>query len=570
MCRSLVCLVTVSLAALAIANTAFAANPTKLSINCTPSDLSPGVAAACVVTVTDAGSVASRKPPTGTVTFTVEGTGTFDPEDGCLLEESGAFSSKCTVAYTPTAIAGGWHRLLGTYGGDDDHGRATAQFRLEVTPANDELDHAIRLPIPTKVTGTTDGATWNWEDDPELCSDAYGPVWYSLRPAQAGRIAVRLTVRGRVDSVVAVFRQNRSKLEDLGCALSDESGVAGVPFDAERGTTYLIAVAAPWDARVGGFTVETATVPPVNLTAGKHLGRDADVTLDPLLRPGAAFSVRLRQAVTYRIDASAPSACVHLSLERAGGAAGEVIGKSDGCSGYLVYTPGPDMTGPFALVVTMPEGRAAAVHVSLRTAEGDDLAPGVRLANGETRRGSLSARNADVVDVYQFEVDQPRDASLTLLGRIHADVLLLDSFGRRLACACDGSKIAALAHRLSAGSYFAVVRGRPEATGGYAISLRLRSPTATTLRVTRTKGASLPLLATVSPTSASGRVVFEVESFDPLTSWHFAYTRTARVAGGRADAVIAPTDGRWRVRAQYIGTLSSSPSVSAWTEIAAH
>src|SRR5206468_10578576 len=93
-------------------------------------------------------------------------------------------------------------------------------------------------------------------------------------------------------------------------------------------------------------------------------------------------------------------------------------------------------------------------------------------------------------------------------------------------------------------------------------SLRLRVPTATTLRATRTKGASLPLLATVSPASASGRVVFEVESFDPLTSWHFAYTRTARVAGGRAGAVIAPTDGRWRVRAQYLGTLSSSPSAS--------
>src|SRR5439155_20980039 len=112
---------------------------------------------------------------------------------------------------------------------------------------------------------------------------------------------------------------------------------------------------------------------------------------------------------------------------------------------------------------------------------------------------------------------------------------------------------------------------RPEATGGYAISLRLRAPTATSLRATRKKGvtAALPLLATVSPTVAGGRVVFEVESFDPLTRWHFAYTRTARVAGGRAGAVITPTEGRWRVRAQYIGTLSSSPSASGWTEIAA-
>ena len=61
MCRSritgLVGLVTVSLA-LMTPSSAFAANPAKLSINCTPSGLSPGVAAACVVTVTDAGPLA--------------------------------------------------------------------------------------------------------------------------------------------------------------------------------------------------------------------------------------------------------------------------------------------------------------------------------------------------------------------------------------------------------------------------------------------------------------------------------------------------------------------------------
>src|SRR3954452_8747690 len=109
---------------LALAGAANAANPPTLSINCTPKGVSLGVASSCVVTVTDSGPVAARVPPAGTVTFTVTATGTFDPGDTCALEPAGAFSSKCTVAYTPTAIAGGSHRLLAAYNGEDGHGRA--------------------------------------------------------------------------------------------------------------------------------------------------------------------------------------------------------------------------------------------------------------------------------------------------------------------------------------------------------------------------------------------------------------------------------------------------------------
>ena len=189
-----------------------AANPTKLSISCTPKALVPGVASTCTATVTDAGPVDSRTSPAGTVTFTVEGVGTLDPADGCLLEPSGAFSSKCTVTYTPGEISGGTHSLLGTYNGEDAHGRATSQFKLSVTPVNDELASATPVPVPGKLSGTTEGATFNWNDDPELCSDAYAPVWYSVKPTKDARLAVRLTVSDRVDSVVAVFRQERTEL----------------------------------------------------------------------------------------------------------------------------------------------------------------------------------------------------------------------------------------------------------------------------------------------------------------------------------------------------------------------
>jgi hypothetical protein len=542
-----------------------AANPTKLSMSCTPKALSPGVPTTCNASVTDAGPVATRVPPGGTVTFEVDGVGVVDPPEGCILEELAAFSSRCTVSYTPTDIAGGTHRLLGIYGGDDGHGRATAQFTLEVTPANDELDNATVVPVPAKVTGTTEGATWNYEDDPELCSDAYAPVWYAVKPAQSGRIAVRLTVAGRVDSVVAVFHQERSTLSDLGCELSDQSGVAGVPFDAVRGQTYLIAVAAPWDARSGGFTLETATVPLVKLP-GSPLTHDADAKLDPLLRPGIAYSVRLAEGVTYRFAAAARTACVHVALlEPSARSEDEAIQRSQGCSGYLVFTPDKGMGGSFPLVVSIPEGHADTVHVAMRRAARDDLTPGLPIRNGRSRAGRLSARDADVVDIFRFSVPSTGDATLKRRGDVHADLLVLDDTGRELACACNGRTSATIVKRLGRGTYYAVVRGIPDASGRYVLSYRRRTPTRTSLRLTPSPGSrGLSTLATISPKSAKGRLVFELQRFDPLTGWHFTRATTRKTSRAVARVTIAPRIGSWRARVRYAGTLTWSPSVSGW------
>jgi hypothetical protein len=549
---------------LALAGAAYAANPTTLSINCIPKATSPGTASSCVATVTDAGVIASRVPPTGNVSFTVDGAGTFGQGDTCALEPAGAFSSKCTVAYTPTEISGGSHRLLGTYNGDDGHGRATSVFALAVTPTNDDLVNAAPLPAPGKLSGTTEGATYS-DADPDLCSDAYAPVWYSLKPAHSGRIAVRLTVAGRVDAVVAVFRQDRSKLVDLGCGMSDTSGVAGVPFDAERGATYLIAVAAPWDAVAGNFTIESVVVPAVHLP-GLRLSRDADVSLDPLLHPAVAFSVQLRQATTYRISATARGACVHLDLRRNATASADNLATSDGCSGYLLYTPGPDMGNRFPVVVSMSEGRAARIHVAIRRAEADDLAPGTTLQDATVQRGSLSARDADVVDIYHFSVPKLGDATVALHGTVHADLLLLDEQGKRLACACDGLETASVVQRLAAGSYLAIVRSRPAETGRYALSLRLRAPTTASVRLTAAAANRLALVTRVSPADVGGRLVLELERFDPLTDWHFVATVSHAVTAGGTTFTLTPKLGGWRVRARYSGTLSASPSVSGWID----
>jgi hypothetical protein len=234
----------------------------------------------------------------------------------------------------------------------------------------------------------------------------------------------------------------------------------------------------------------------------------------------------------------------------------------------LADTPVAGAKGAAPLAVSSPVGSAVSVRIALRRAQADDLAPGLLLRNGRLARGALSARNADVVDVFRFRVPARGDATVALRGTAVSDLLLLSDSGARIACACDGGRSSTVVQRLATGGYFAVVRGRPGATGTYTISLRLRGPTSVALRVTRPKGAGAALTAVgiVSP-RAVGRFVFELEHFDPLSGWHFARATRRTVVAGQARVTIAPREGRWRIRARYTGSLSSSPSLSGWAQI---
>src|SRR5438876_3775018 len=92
---------------------------TATSVSCTPPSVAVDSSTACTATVTN-GSGANI--PTGTVSWTSDGTGTFSAAS-CSLDASG----KCTVNYTPTAVGTGTHKITGSYGDGEKHATNTSR-----------------------------------------------------------------------------------------------------------------------------------------------------------------------------------------------------------------------------------------------------------------------------------------------------------------------------------------------------------------------------------------------------------------------------------------------------------
>ncbi len=100
---------------------------TSTSVTCTPSTVDVGGSTSCKATVQDTAS-GNKSSPTGTVSFTSSGTGTFTGSPCTLVVESGNKSS-CSVTYSPSA--GGTHTITGAYSGSATH--ASSSGSTDVT-----------------------------------------------------------------------------------------------------------------------------------------------------------------------------------------------------------------------------------------------------------------------------------------------------------------------------------------------------------------------------------------------------------------------------------------------------
>src|SRR5438046_2559566 len=91
-------------------------HPTSTTIQCLPAPVQVSIATSCTATVTDT-SATGATTPSGSVSFTTNSTGTFNPTSASCTLVAGtiAGTATCSVSYSPGASAVGHHLITGHY-----------------------------------------------------------------------------------------------------------------------------------------------------------------------------------------------------------------------------------------------------------------------------------------------------------------------------------------------------------------------------------------------------------------------------------------------------------------------
>ena len=450
-----------------------------------------------------------------------------------------------------------------------------APAALAAPPPNDARSQTQAIGVPESVEGTTVDATVEAQGEPSSCAAPAGTVWYRYVADRDRRVVFDLAAGGDLDAAIDAFRQRRSQLDPLDCEQTDDNGRASVGFDAQQGQAYLIRVTRRTGSEAGPFRLTSAAVQPAAKPPGATLpAAGVRNSVNRTLNPSDAWSVRLSEGVTYRVNL-AVSRCANLEIYRPGtrSFSGGRRVETLSCGGYTLLTPGPDEGGRYVLRIASQERGTSSYRLTVAAATGDDTSPGLKLFNYSPARGSLDGGGIDVLDLYRFDVRRRSDLLLDLRTRGTFDLMLLTERGRRLRCVCEDRGDVRLRMRLSRGRYFAAVRAQQQSRAGYRLTRVTRAITATRIsvngasRATIAPGAFATFAASVSG-GATGTTLIGVERFDPLEGWQFYARYRLRAVGGRTTVRFrAPAAGRWRARARFLGSRGFSPSRSGYVEL---
>jgi hypothetical protein len=456
-----------------------------------------------------------------------------------------------------------------------------ASVALAAPPSNDNREEAAAVAIPSKTSGTTAEATREPNEPMELCGNAGGSVWYRVDIPADGRINAALQAQGELGASIEVLRRQRTQITTVGCDVTGEDGQASVSVRVKSGEGYLIRVTQQTTSVQGTFELDVQFEAPTPGAPGPALPRNgASGRLDTVVRPAAAYSTKFREGVPYRLnlDSGADEGCQGLQVF----APGTRDFDDDeplftvGCEGYKVFTPGPGDGGRHSLVVRASRDQEGSQPFRLQVspASGDDVAPGVFIRNYASRRGSVSAHGADVVDLYRFDVTRRSDLDLVLSTSAGIDLQLLRENGRRMRCACEGTG-GRIRARVGRGRYFAAVRARRGAGGSYQLRRVSRTITRTSIaidgkhRSTVRPGRTVQITARVSP-GVAGPMAIVVYRFDPIEGWRYSqrFTRTSHDGTVTAPLHLGQP-GRWRARAVFYGTRAASESRTRYAFVTA-
>lgn len=445
---------------------------------------------------------------------------------------------------------------------------------LAAPPANDNraAPQAIGK-LPARVTGTTLEATKERDEPLSSCGDTGPSVWYRLTAADSGRVVLALAAEGELDTIIDVYRQQRSRLTAVACDASDTAGRGGLSFTAEKDGIYLIRVAQLPGSVPGAFTLEVTAPQPAARPPGRPLpGGGVTSTVDRVQNPSDAWSAVLRTGRTYRLRMiRRGESCPRMAMFGPGTTSFEDSSPVDrfGCDAYVIFTPRPGEGGRYSFLVQADRSdrRVQRYHLQVASALTDDTAPGRRIGNDTRTKGALRGSRADVVDLYRFDVTSRSELTLTLSSSLNeVDLQLLNDRGRRITCDCRAAGDAQVRTRLRPGRFFAAVRARGSSGGKYTLHRLSRTITATKTTFSNVRnahirpGAATTLRVRVSR-GATGPASVTIERFDPLAGWQFFSQRRVRVVGGTgAFSFLPPAVGRWRAHSELLGTRRFGPS----------
>jgi len=114
---------------------------TSISKSCVPSPIVVGRPTTCTAIVNDV-ATSGRIPPFGQVTWSTDGSGSFNP-NVCTLSTVNATASECVVTYMPTLVGTGIHHISVIYPGDTIHSGSTDPFSLSVVKATVSIATAV-------------------------------------------------------------------------------------------------------------------------------------------------------------------------------------------------------------------------------------------------------------------------------------------------------------------------------------------------------------------------------------------------------------------------------------------
>jgi hypothetical protein len=446
---------------------------------------------------------------------------------------------------------------------------------LAAPPPNDDRAAATAIAsLPSTQNGTTAEATREAVESRSPCFCDAGSVWYRYVAATDGRLILTLTAAGDLDATLDAYHQQRSQLTREDSDLTDAQGKASVTVRVKAGQAYLVRVAQRVGSVAGTFRLVFDAAAPEVRPPGHRLGRrGATDTLDRVLKPVDAFSYRMTAGTTYRINIvpvavpgsddedEGPTCRARLDLYAPGTRDfDESPLRSFGCNSYLLYTPARREGGLHVFRVSAPSFARGPqrFHLQVAPADASDTAPGIVLANHARRHGAVRGSGVDRVDLYRFTVTQRSLLKLALSGADGDLTLRLRNDRGHLVTSSDSE----IRRQVRPGRYFVSVTAPAGVDTSYVLLRSSRAITRTHVSLSRGAGT-----VRVTP-AVAGIARVTVQRLDPEFGWQYVRTVDVHIAGGHGGFALGATAvGRWRVRAEYLGTRDSAPSASGFKQV---